>query len=89
MDQQKQEARAKEVADKLAKEEARRQAEQAKLDAARLEEERELEEKHRKAQEKLAKERAGRDVELARLLVQYRTLKEAQGTAAASEPGKD
>lgn len=89
IEQQKQAARAKTVADKLAKEQARRQAEQAKLDAERLEEERKLAEKHRKAEEKLAKERASRDDELSKLLVQYRTLTQSQGTAETTAPGKD
>jgi hypothetical protein len=62
------------VADKLAKEQARRDAEQQKIENARLEEERKIAEKHQKAQDKLAKEQASRNDELEKLITQYKRL---------------
>ena len=60
--------------DKLAKEQARRDAEQQKIENARLEEERKIAEKHQKAQEKLAREQASRNDELEKLITQYKRL---------------
>jgi pilus assembly protein CpaC len=74
VEQQKQAARAKEVGDKVTKEQARRDAERLKIETARLEEERKVAEKHQKAQDKLAREQAGRDDELEKLLTQYKKL---------------
>ncbi len=66
--------KAKVVADKLAKEQARRDAEQQKIDNARLEEEQKLAEKHQKEKERLAREQASRDGELEKLITQYKRL---------------
>jgi pilus assembly protein CpaC len=74
LEQQEQAARAKVVADKLSKEQARREAELKKIEDARLEEERRIAEKHQKAQEKLAREHSGREAELERLITQYKKL---------------
>ena len=62
------------MADKLAKEQARRDAEAQKIENARLEEERRIAEKHQKAQEKLAREQASRNGELEKLITQYKRL---------------
>ncbi|HYH41974.1 MAG TPA: pilus assembly protein N-terminal domain-containing protein [Burkholderiales bacterium] len=74
IEQQEQAAKAKVVADKLAKEQARRDVEQQKIENARLEEERRVAEKHQKAQEKLAREQASRNGELEKLITQYKRL---------------
>jgi len=74
LDQQDQAARAKVVADKLAKEQARRDAELQKIEDARLAEERRVADKHQKAQEKLAREHSGREAELEKLVTQYKKL---------------
>ena len=71
---QEQAAKAKVVADKLAKEQARRDAEQQKIENARLEEERKIAEKHQKAQDKLAREQASRNDELEKLITQDKRL---------------
>jgi len=67
-------ARTKVVADKLAKEKARRDGEKQRIENARLEEERKLADKHQKEKEKLAREQAGRDAELEKLITQYKKL---------------
>lgn len=82
--QQEEAARAKDVADKLAREQARRDAEQARIEAARVEEERKLAEKHRKAKEKLVREQAERDAEMHKLLEQYKKLTEDQDDSTQS-----
>src|SRR5687767_6490887 len=74
LEQQEQAAKAKVVADKLAKEQARRDAELQRIENARLEEERQVAEKHQKAQDKLAREQASRNQELEKLLTQYKRL---------------
>jgi hypothetical protein len=74
IEQQEQAAKAKVVADKVAKEQARRDVEQQKIENARLEEERRVAEKHQKAQEKLAREQASRNGELEKLITQYKRL---------------
>ena len=74
LEQQEQAARAKVVADKVAKEQARRDAELQKIETARLEEERRVAEKHQKEKEKLAREQASRDAELEKLITQYKKL---------------
>ena len=74
LEQQETAAKAKAVADKLAKEKAKREAEQQRLENERLAEERRVAEKHQKAQEKLAKEQAERDAEMQKLLTQYKKL---------------
>lgn len=74
LEQQDQAARAKVVADKLAKEQARRDAELQKITDARLAEERQVADKHQKAQEKLAREHSGREAELEKLVTQYKKL---------------
>jgi pilus assembly protein CpaC len=78
LEQQEQAAKAKVVADKLAKEQARRDAEQQRIENARLEEERKIAEKHQKAQDKLAREQASRNEELEKLITQYKRLTGAQ-----------
>src|SRR5688572_16334773 len=78
LEQQEQAAKAKVVADKLAKEQARRDAEQQRIENARLEEERKVAEKHQKAADKLAREQASRDEELQKLITQYKRLTGAQ-----------
>ena len=74
LEQQAQAAKAKEVADKLAREQAKRDAEQQKIENARLEEERRLAEKHQKEKDRLAKQQASRDAELEKLINQYKKL---------------
>ncbi len=74
LEQQDQAARAKVVADKVSKEQARRDAELQKVENARLEEERRVAEKHQKEKEKLAREQASRDAELEKLINQYKKL---------------
>jgi pilus assembly protein CpaC len=74
LEQQDQAAKAKVVADKLAKEQARRDAETQRIENARLEEERKVAEKHQKAQDKLAREQASRNEELEKLITQYKRL---------------
>jgi pilus assembly protein CpaC len=74
LEQQAQAAKAKEVADKVAREQAKRDAEQQKIENARLEEERKLAEKHQKEKDRLAKQQASRDAELEKLITQYKKL---------------
>ena len=62
------------VADKLAKEQARRDAEAQRIENERLEEERKIAEKHQRAQDKLAREQASRNEELEKLINQYKRL---------------
>jgi hypothetical protein len=74
LEQQEQAAKAKVVADKLAKEQARRDAELQRIEDARLEEERRIAEKHQKEKDKLAREQASRNEELEKLITQYKRL---------------
>lgn len=74
LEQQAQAAKAKEVADKVAREQAKRDAEQQRIENARLEEERKLAEKHQKEKDRLAKQQASRDAELEKLINQYKQL---------------
>jgi pilus assembly protein CpaC len=65
---QKEAAHAREVADKLAKEEARKKAEQAKLDKEQQEQEQKLAERRKAAEARLAQEQARRDEALLKSL---------------------
>ncbi len=74
LEQQEQAARAKIVGDKLAKEQARRDAELQKIDDEKAAEERRIAEKHAREKEKLAREQATRDADLEKLITQYKKL---------------